>query len=411
MQLSSARYDIIVIGGGAAGFFCAVNAARLYPTVKVLLLEKSDKLLSKVKVSGGGRCNVTHDCASVTEMVKNYPRGASFLKKAFYQHFISDTIQWFEERNVSLKIEADGRMFPTTDSSQTVIDCLLSEAQKTGVEVKTKSAVTKLLRTKEGYTVLLNGGLEFTTSKICIAAGGHQTLQKFEWINHTDLTIIDPVPSLFTFNIADRELVKLMGISIPAVHIKIKGTKLENTGPLLITHWGLSGPAVLKLSALGARHLAALHYQYQIHLNWIPKYNENTALQELVNFSKINAAAKVVNKNPFALVSRMWEYFLRLAEVDLEKRYADLPAKQRNKLAKILCTQEFDVKGKTTFKDEFVTAGGICLSEIDHNTMESKKYPGLYFAGEILDVDGVTGGFNFQNAWTTGFVAARAMGS
>ncbi len=409
MITDEAHYDLVVIGGGAAGFFCAVNAARFYPSLKILLLEKTDKLLSKVKVSGGGRCNVTHHCMSISEMVKNYPRGSAFLKKAFHTHFTKDTIQWFEERNVQLKVEADGRMFPVTDSSQTIIDCLLNEARKYRVVIETKRDVKRIESFTNGYLLHLKNESRIHTTKLCIAAGGHQTLDKFHWLQHFNLAIEPPVPSLFTFNLQDKSLTKLMGVTIPKAQIKIKGTKLQTLGPVLITHWGLSGPAVLKLSALAARYLAEQNYLYKIQVNWVPAFNENTAIESLQSIAELHPGAKVSNKNPFGLVGRFWEYFLEQVGVGDDKRYAEFTAKDRNKLAKLLCTNELDVKGKTTFKDEFVTAGGISLSEIDHQTMECKKHPGLYFVGEILDIDGVTGGFNFQNAWTTGYIAAKAI--
>ena len=411
MTTSSTDFDVVVIGGGAAGFYCAVNAARLYPKLNILLLEKTDKLLSKVKVSGGGRCNVTHHCTSIAEMVKNYPRGSAFLKKAFHQHFTKDTIQWFEDRKISLKVEVDGRMFPVTDTSQTIVDCLLNEARKHGVQIKTKSSVLKLAPITGGYVLHLQNGETITAKKICIAAGGHQTIEKFYWLNALNLQIEPPVPSLFTFNLQQKNLTTLMGISLPKVQVKIQGTKLETTGPVLITHWGLSGPAVLKLSALGARYLAEQRYEYNILVNWIPEFNETTAITALAAFAQANTSSKISNRNPFSLVGRFWEYFLSQVEVSDEKRYSEFTARERNKLAKLLCSHQLFVKGKTTFKDEFVTAGGISLNEINHQTMESKKYPGLFFAGEILDVDGVTGGFNFQNAWTTGYIAAVALGA
>ncbi len=405
----SSGKTLVVVGGGAAGFFCAVNAARLDPSLDVILLEKTTKLLSKVKVSGGGRCNVTHACDSISSMIKNYPRGATFLKKTFGLHFIPDTIQWFESRNVPLKTEDDGRMFPVTNSSQTIIDCLLGEAAKYKVSVRTKASITQVKKTGEQFELLLEDGSTLYADKVCLSAGGFSTADKFNWFKELDHSIVPPVPSLFTFNMPGNKITSLMGITVPEVSVKIIGTKLFNTGPLLITHWGMSGPAVLKLSSLAARELADKNYHFKILVNWVPAFNENSMLEELRKIRQEKAAQKFVNKNPFALPSRLWEYLISTAGISEEMRYADVPAVAQNKLAKLLCNHEMDVKGKTTFKEEFVTAGGISLSEINPSTMESRKHENLYFAGELIDVDGVTGGFNFQNAWSTGMVAAMAI--
>jgi len=408
MRLTEKK-KLIVIGGGAAGFFCAVNAARLYPQLQVVLLERSAKLLSKVKVSGGGRCNVTHACYSMAEMIKKYPRGASFLKKAFHHFFTTDTIAWFEERHVILKTETDGRMFPVTDSSQTIIDCLLNEASKYGVSVMMNATVNSVSKTGEGWELLLSNK-NLHADLICIATGGYSKPEQFNWIRKLGHSIEDPVPSLFTFNMPGNNISALMGVSVENVSIKIAGTKLQETGPLLITHWGLSGPAVLKLSAWGARELAIKNYSFNILVNWLPAFNEITLKEKMQQVRFDIAAQKMINRNPFGIPSRLWEYFLVNAGIVLEMRWADLPAKEQNKLVKILCAQEFAVKGKTTFKEEFVTAGGVQLKEIDVNSMQSKIVPGLFFAGEVIDVDGITGGFNFQNAWTTGWIAAKGIG-
>ena len=400
---------LIVIGGGAAGFFCAVNAARLYPQLQVVLLEKSSKLLSKVKVSGGGRCNVTHACFSMADMIKKYPRGSSFLKKAFHHFFTTDTIAWFNERNVDLKTEADGRMFPVTDSSQTIIDCLLNEANKYAVEVIMNATVHSINKKDTGWELLMSNKI-LPADFICIATGGYTKAEQFNWIKAIGHSIENPVPSLFTFNMPGNNIAALMGVSVENVSVKIAGTKLQETGPLLITHWGLSGPAVLKLSAWGARELAIKNYAFNIIVNWLPVYNEITLKEKMQQVRFEVASQKIINRNSFGIPSRLWEYFLVNAGISLETRWADLPAKEQNKLVKILCAQEFAVKGKTTFKEEFVTAGGIQLNEIDVNTMQSKIVPGLFFAGEVMDVDGITGGFNFQNAWTTGWIAAKGVG-
>jgi len=402
------KKKLVVIGGGAAGFFCAVNAARLNPALQVILVEKTSKLLSKVKVSGGGRCNVTHACYSMADMVKKYPRGASFLKKAFHHFFTSDTITWFSERGVQLKTEADGRMFPESNSSQTIIDCLLHEANKYKVEILMNATVKELTSTDTGWNILFSNK-NISADYVCIACGGYSKHEQFDWIKNTGHHIENPVPSLFTFNIPGNKITELMGISLENVSIKIAGTKLQEHGPLLITHWGLSGPAVLKLSAWGARELALKNYDFNIMVNWLPVYNE-ISLRDKMQLLRFDIASqKIYNRNPFGLPSRLWEYFLQVTGIATDIRWADLPAKEQNKLIKILCVNEFAVKGKTTFKEEFVTAGGVNLDEVDFNTMQSKIAPGLFFAGEILDIDGVTGGYNFQNAWTTGWIAAKGI--
>lgn len=399
---------LVVIGGGAAGFFCAVNSARLNPELKVVLLERSSKLLSKVKVSGGGRCNVTHACFSINEMIKKYPRGASFLKKAFHHFFTSDTISWFSERGVILKTEEDGRMFPESNSSQTIIDCLLQEANKYKVEILMNASVKSLNKTDTGWDLLLSNK-NISADFVCVACGGYSKSEQFDWISNTGHTIENPVPSLFTFNILGNNITDLMGISLENVSVKISGTKLRESGPLLITHWGLSGPAILKLSAWGARELALKNYDFSILVNWLPLYNEISLKEKMQQLRFEIASQKLYNRNPFSLPGRLWEYFLQAAGISSEIRWADLPAKEQNKLIKILCAQEFKVNGKTTFKEEFVTAGGVHLNEIDVNTMQSKIAPGLFFAGEIMDTDGITGGYNFQNAWTTGWIAAKGI--
>ena len=406
---------LVVIGGGAAGFFCAVNAARLSPGLEVIILEKSNKLLSKVKVSGGGRCNVTHDCQSIAEMIKRYPRGSSFLKKAFHHFFTNDTIAWFKERDVALKTEADGRMFPVTDSSQTIIDCLMKEANKYSVEVRMNKEVKQLAVNSEQLADAKQFELQFADDSIlqadfvCIASGGYPKIMQYGWLKKTDHAVEEPVPSLFTFNMPGNSITALMGVAVENASVKIVGSKLSESGPLLITHWGMSGPAVLKLSAWGARELAKNNYAFSILVNWIPDFNENNLRDKMQQLRFELAAQKIINRNPFALPNRLWEYLLVQSGIHPDLRWADLPAKEQNKLIKNLCSQEFAVNGKTTFKEEFVTAGGIELNEIDFNTMQSKKHPGLFFAGEIINIDGITGGYNFQNAWTTGWIAAKAI--
>ncbi|ATL48123.1 aminoacetone oxidase family FAD-binding enzyme [Chitinophaga caeni] len=403
---------LVVIGGGAAGFFCAVNAARLNPHLQVTILEKGTKLLSKVKVSGGGRCNVTHHGLSITEMLKKYPRGQQLLKKSFHQFFVPDTVAWFKERDVTLKTEADGRMFPTTDNSQTIIDCLLKEADKYNVQVATGQEVMALYPGSTSPWLLeLKGGKLEPAEYVCIASGGYSQMQKFHWLQQLGHSIAAPVPSLFTFNMPRHPITELMGVTVQGVQVKIAGSKFMESGPLLITHWGFSGPSILRLSAWGAEWLAEKNYQFQVIVNWLPEFNEHTLREAWQGFRSAHGKQKIYNKSPFQLPVRLWNYLLETAGILPGMRWADIPAKEQNKFIKILTAMEFDISGKTTFKEEFVTCGGVQLNEIDANTMQSKIKEGIYFAGEVLNVDGITGGFNFQNAWTSGWVAATAIAS
>ena len=406
------KKKLIVIGGGAAGFFCAVNAAAQNPDLEVSIVEKSSKLLSKVRISGGGRCNVTHACFSIAEMIKKYPRGEKFLKQAFRHFFTTDTIGWFEKRNVTLKTESDGRMFPESNSSETIIDCLLREANKYDVQILMNRDVMKITppknqETNPTFRISFKNGDDIQSDFVCIACGGFPKAPQYDWLGNLEHSFEDPVPSLFTFNVPKHPISSLMGISVENVQVKINGTKLGQVGPLLITHWGFSGPAVLKLSAFAALELSKMNYDFSISINWLDGYNENTLLEKIKTVRFDMAAKKIVNKNPFVLPQRLWEYQLNQCGINPDIRWADLPAKNQNLLAKQLCAEEFGIKGKTTFKEEFVTAGGIKLSEVNAHTMESKLIPNLFFAGEILNVDGITGGFNFQNAWTSGWIAGK----
>jgi predicted Rossmann fold flavoprotein len=407
--LEESKKSLIVIGGGAAGIFCAVNAARRDPSLRVTVLEKSGKLLSKVRISGGGRCNVTHACYEIGDMAKRYPRGGHFVRKAFHRWFTTDTIGWFGERGVELKTEEDGRMFPVSDSSQTIIDCLMKEVNMRGVEIRMQAEVKEVERAGAGFRVRLADGRLLTADYLCIACGGYPKSGMFEWIERLGHTIEPPVPSLFTFNMPGHPITKLMGVAVQETQVKIAGSRLAERGPLLITHWGLSGPVVLRLSAWGARELAAGDYRFQVLVNWIPALTEPGVRQRLQELRYDWAAQKVSTKNPFGFPQRLWEYFLTAAGIGGEVRWADLPAREQNKLVSLLCAGAFSVQGKTTFKEEFVTAGGVRLAEVDPHTMQSKIVPGLFFAGEILDVDGITGGYNFQHAWTSGAIAAEAI--
>jgi predicted Rossmann fold flavoprotein len=409
---------LIVVGGGAAGIFCAVNAARMNPGLHVTVLEKTGKLLSKVRVSGGGRCNVTHACFDIAGMAGNYPRGQHFVRKAFHQWFTTDTIEWFRERGVALKTEADGRMFPVTDSSQTIIDCLMKEINTYGVEIRMHADVKEVgigeaggdLAEAEGrrFRVVLADGRAMKADYLCVACGGYPKSGMFDWIRALGHTVEEPLPSLFTFNMSGDAITKLMGVSVPEAQVKLAGSRLVEKGPLLITHWGLSGPVVLRLSAWGARDLAAAGYRFGVQVNWLGELSEKHARELLQEMRQGRAGQGVGTKNPFGLPQRLWDHFLGVAGIGTI-RWADLLARDLNRLVTLLCAGTFAVVGKTTFKEEFVTAGGVRLAEVDPSTLQSRKIPGLFFAGEILDVDGITGGYNFQHAWTSGWIAADSV--
>jgi len=401
---------LVVAGGGAAGFFAAVTAARMNPGLKVILVEKSGKLLSKVKVSGGGRCNVTHACFSIPEMFRKYPRGANFVKKTFHQFFTTDTIQWFEERGVRLKTESDGRMFPVSNSSQTIIDCLLQEANKYGIEIRLHHEIKNIYYKSDplAYEIRFNNDLSVPADFICLASGGYPKSSMFDWILPSGHRIEDPVPSLFTFNMPGNTVTSLRGISVPDAQVKISGEALNERGPLLITHWGMSGPVILKLSAWGARILKTKDYRFEILVNWLGDRTDILIRDEIQMLRHSSGGKKIRQKNTWDLPQRLWEWLVEQSGIP-DIHWADLSAPLLNVLVRNLTNQSFKVEGKTTFKEEFVTAGGLLLSEIHHHTMESLIRPGLYFAGEILDVDGVTGGFNFQHAWTSGFIAGKSI--
>ena len=401
---------LLVAGGGAAGFFCAINAARLNPDLKVILVEKTGKLLSKVKISGGGRCNVTHACFSIPDMIKKYPRGSHFVKKTFHQFFTTDTIQWFEERAVRLKTEDDGRMFPVSNTSQSIIDCLLEEAKKYRVEIRLHHEIRNIeyLNEPVSFVVHFNNDLTLAADFICLASGGYPKSSMFEWITKTGHSIEEPVPSLFTFNMPGNSITSLMGVSVPDAQVKISSETLKERGPLLITHWGMSGPAILKLSAWGARILKEKEYRFEIRVNWMADKTDQILRDEIQLIRESTGGKKIKQKNPWDLPQRLWEWMLVQSGIG-DIHWADLSTILQNKLIQSLTAQAFQVEGKTTFKEEFVTAGGVRLAEVNHHTMESKIRPGLFFAGEVLDVDGITGGFNFQHAWSSSFIAGKSI--
>lgn len=398
---------VAVIGGGAAGFFSAISVKHHHPDSQVTIYERSDKLLSKVRISGGGRCNVTHHCFKISELVKFYPRGEKPLKKAFGVFSPTDTIQWFKARGVELKTESDGRMFPVTDSSQTIIDCLMREVNKHGIGIKTKSAVKKLKPLSDGFLLGFKGGESKEVDKVVVATGGSPRVEGFSWLKELDHQIEEPVPSLFTFNMPNESIKELMGVVADPVSVKIMGTKLKSSGPLLITHWGMSGPAILKLSSFGARDLNEMDYKFKSLVNWTGELSEQEIREELKDVVDEHAKKRIRNVNPFNLPGRLWEFLIQKLEIDDAMIWDNMGKKNINRLVHVLMNDEYSVQGKTTFKEEFVTCGGISLQDIDIKTMQSRKASNLYFAGEILDIDGVTGGFNFQAAWTTGFIAGK----
>jgi predicted Rossmann fold flavoprotein len=399
--------QVIVIGGGAAGFFAAINSAQLNPDAEVILLEKTNKLLSKVRVSGGGRCNVTHACFDNGLLVKHYPRGEKELRSVFSRFSTADTVNWFEQRGVKLKTEADGRMFPTTDSSETIVECLLREAEKANVKIKQGVDVEEILQNEDGtFRLNVKSGESFSCDRLIIATGGNSKNEAYEWLRKLGHTIVKPVPSLFTFNIPDNPVTQLMGVSVPEARVRVAATKLQTEGPLLITHWGMSGPAVLKASAWGARLLSDMDYHFTALVTWLPKHTEEKLRIEFNNQREEFPARTVLVNCPLELPRRLWEYLAGKSGISAETRWADLSKKNLNQLVNALLNDEYSVKGKTTFKEEFVTCGGVSLREVDLATMQSRIVPGLFFAGEVLDVDGITGGFNFQNAWSTAWVAS-----
>ena len=399
------EYNVIIIGGGAAGFFSAINIAEQNPDLKVAVLERGSEVLTKVKVSGGGRCNVTHAEFMPQELVKNYPRGEKELRGPFHQFMTGDTIEWFENRGVPLKIEDDGRMFPESNSSQTIIDCFLGEAEKHGVAVLKNHAVKSIKHLETYYHIETTQG-DFSAEKIVIATGSNPKIWKLlESLGHT---VAQPVPSLFTFNIKDDRIADIPGVVALNVEITVVDTSLWSEGPLLITHWGMSAPAILKLSAFGAIELAKRDYKFAIEVNFI-RQDFDTCMDALKTL-KLDLAKKTVFKSTqFDLPKRLWHKLVLASEMTEDTRWADLNKMQLEALAGQLTAAIFHVDGKSTFKEEFVTAGGVNLKEVNFKTFESKKHENLYFAGEVLNIDAVTGGFNFQNAWTSGFIVAKAI--
>jgi predicted Rossmann fold flavoprotein len=403
---------VIVIGGGAAGFFAAITCAETYPHSRVILLEAGRDPLTKVKISGGGRCNVTHACFDPLQLTRHYPRGGKALRGAFTRFQAKDTVDWFTRRGVKLKTEADGRMFPITDNSATIINCLMQGAKTAGVQLKTAAKVVDIQKTgtdeQPPFQVQLKSGEQLKADRLLLATGsqpiGYQLAKK---LGHK---IIPPVPSLFTFKIKDQRLQDLAGVSVQTAQVQLPLGKLEQTGPVLITHWGLSGPAVLKLSAWGARFLKECHYQTPLKINWLPQINPEELRQLFLNTKSQSSKKAITTYCPVQLPRRLWQQLVDYIGISPQQKWAELSKKQLHQFTQELTQGQYQILGKGIFKEEFVTCGGVSLKQVNFKTMESRCCQGLYFAGEILDIDGITGGFNFQNAWTTGWLAGKGMG-
>lgn len=394
---------IAVIGGGAAGFFSAISCKEHHPKSHVTIYEKTQKVLSKVKVSGGGRCNVTHNCTYPSELAKHYPRGGKQLKKAFKIFNNHHTKDWFEKYGVLLKVEEDGRMFPTTDDSQTIIDCLIRRCKELNIDIRLKAPIDGISKEATGYLLTNKKGFKESVNNIIICSGGSNKSDSYDWLKKLGHKIIKPVPSLFTFNMPSETVKSLMGVVVPRASVSIVGTKYKSIGPVLITHWGMSGPGILVLSSWAARDLYQSDYKFEVAINWTDCEKE----EELKNCFSLDSKKQLKNDNPFDIPNRFWMYLISKSTCNPETTWQQQPKKAKNKLLKSLYYDVYQVKGKTTFKEEFVTCGGVALESVNMNTMESRYASGIYFAGEVLDIDAVTGGFNFQGAWTTGHIAGK----
>ena len=398
---------IAVIGGGAAGFFSAISAKEHHPDSSVVIFEKSQKTLSKVKVSGGGRCNVTNGTSSISDLAKGYPRGEKQLKKAFSIFNTRDTWEWFESRGIALYTQDDNRVFPKSNDSQSIIDCLMKECKRLGIDIQLGTGIRLIKEVDTALELTFIDGNSSIFDKVIIASGGSPNRIGFDWLEQLGHKIEEPVPSLFTFNMPTETIKELMGVVVENTLVSIQGTKLKSNGPLLITHWGMSGPAILKLSAFGARVLHGMKYEFRVSVNWAGEQNNEVVMNALIGILETNPNKLAANVKPFGIPERMWLFLLERSDIPSTKKWSELGKKGLNRLVNTLTNDEYEVKGKTTFKEEFVTCGGVSLESINFNTMESRACKNLYFAGEVLDIDGITGGYNFQAAWTTGFIAGK----
>lgn len=403
----SNNLNIAIIGGGAAGFFAAINCKINFPNYNVVIYEKSKKVLSKVKISGGGRCNVTNATFSIADLSKKYPRGNKALKKVFSQFNPKHTVEWFENRKVPLVTQEDLCIFPKSQNSQSIIDCFELECKRLGVSVKIKQKLTQLSHKNGKFNLIFNAENEVVADKVILTIGGQPKTNGLTFLNEVGHNCITPVPSLFTFNMPNENITKLMGIVVEKTIVKIQSTKLIEDGPLLVTHWGMSGPAILKLSAWGARVLEEKAYSFKVQVNWVNETNYATVEFHILKEIEKHQSKKICNQKIAHIPTRLWDFLLHKIEIDTNKRWGELSKKDTNKIINILLNDTYKVEGKTTFKEEFVTAGGVDLNEVNFNSMQSKIVDGLYFAGEVLNIDGITGGFNFQAAWSTAFVASK----
>lgn len=397
---------VAIVGGGAAGFFAALSVKEHHSEAEVTIYEKSKNLLSKVKISGGGRCNVTNGETDIKILAKAYPRGEKKLRKAFYEFSTQHTMDWFESRGVALVTQDDGCVFPVSQDSQTIIDCFLNESRSLGISIKTSCGV-KAINPSDEEIELDFGDWQKSFDKVIVATGGTPMRKGMKWLEDINLQIEDPVPSLFTFNMPEENITELMGIVVKEALTNIQGTKLKGDGPLLITHWGMSGPAILKLSAFGARILSESGYQFKVQVNWVNEVNNEKVADTIREIVNSEANKILANYRPYLLPERLWHFLIERSGLSQRAKWNEIGKKGINRIINILTNDVYQVKGKTTFKEEFVTCGGVSLESIDFKKMSSRKYPNMYFAGELTDVDGITGGYNFQSAWTTGYIAGR----
>lgn len=401
--------NVAIIGGGAAGFFAAINAKENHPQAKITIFEKTQKILSKVKISGGGRCNLTNACNSISELSKAYPRGEKSLKKLFHVFNNQDAMVWFKQRGVEIVVQDDNCVFPLSQDSQTVIDCFFRETNRLNISIKRGFGVSSITSVGAGLEIHFanQSSSPECFDKVIVCTGGSPQEKGLQWLADLGHTIESPVPSLFTFAIPSDSITQLMGLVVENTQLSIQGTKFKSDGALLLTHWGMSGPAILKLSSYAARYISQQAYHFKLQVNWVNETNCDKVYELLQAMSLENPNKMLCNKTPYQLQMRLWAYILHKAELPETKKWGELGKKAINKLVTILTNDVYEVKGRSVFRDEFVTCGGVSLDSINIATMQSKVCPGLYFAGEVLDIDAITGGYNFQAAWTTAFVAAK----